>query len=163
MDSTRFVTTSGRSFCGQLAKSVCTPLQHPEHHLVPTEPSRNARLPFSVLSRRAFVVAASALLAAVPSAEGGHRKPPLAFVGATISKVEVGPDGTTFVWTFQAVLSHPSSGFKDDLSGTANSGVKNSQEATRTQIVTALKSFAATALQGTGHPVSQDRIAVTLI
>src|SRR5215207_3324174 len=81
----------------------------PTHRLLaPVSAWRITMLPLSALSRRALVAATTALVAVVPSAEARTRKPPLAFVKATLSDPTV-PAVTTFGFTFQAAIAHPAS------------------------------------------------------
>jgi hypothetical protein len=122
-----------------------------------------AMLPFAALSRRALVVAVTALVAVPDAVAAKKQKPPLASVAAVVTEVAVGSDGTTFVWSFQAVLSHPESGFEDDLSGVANSGVTDSEKQVRADIVQTLKNFAEASLQGQNLTIPTDRISVVVL
>ena len=121
-------------------------------------------LPLSALSRRALVVVATALMAVAPTVDAAEKKP-LAFVGGMVTKVAIDPDGTTFQWDVQALLSHPEPAprFETDLSTTINSGVDQSSSEVRSQIAAVLKNNAFSALQAEDRTVSKNRIAVVLL
>jgi hypothetical protein len=119
-------------------------------------------LPFSALSRRALVVAATALVAVVPSAEARTRKPPLAFVKATLSDPTV-PDVSTFGFTFQAAIAHPASDTRDETTGSVFVDSDTSATEARAVITSALKDVGSLALANLGQTVPADRIAVVLL
>jgi hypothetical protein len=121
-------------------------------------------LPLSALSRRALVAAATALMAVAPTVDAAEKKP-LAFVGGTVTKVAIGPDGTTFQWDVQALLSQPEPAprFEADLSTTVNSGVDESRSTVRSQIAAILRNNAFSALEAEDRTVPENRIAVVLL
>jgi hypothetical protein len=125
-------------------------------------------IPFTSLSRRA-VVASAAMLAAAPRAGAKKkRKPkskpePLAFVVIAITGAFYNDNLDSFVWTFQAVLRHPSSDFTKDLSGQTAGPEDLLPEEWRPYIVNLMRSAALAELTATGRAVPGDRIAVTLM
>ena len=128
----------------------------------------NALRTVSVSRKRALQLISGAVAVAVPAASHQvaearkHRQPPLAFVAGAL--VDAGPGGSTgsFDWTFHGVvMTEVGSQFKLDtfvvLSATATT------DQVRKQAVPQLRSKAATALQNANLPVTEDRIAVTLL
>ena len=118
-------------------------------------------LPLSALSRRALVAAATALVAVAPAVDA-KKKPPQAFLAIAIQGVTIA--NGAFLWSYQAQVHHPASGFTKDLSGTT-SGVAftASQDQTRQAIISGARSLAKIFLAQANHDVPADRIAVVLL
>jgi hypothetical protein len=119
-------------------------------------------LPLSALSGRALVAAAG-LVAFAPSAEARRRKPPQAFVLATL-RDPFATDATTFGVGYDAAVVHPASGTADDFTGNIAIEANVGTDQLRKQIIAELQKQTAEHLAGQATPVSvsADRIPVTL-
>ena len=118
------------------------------------------------------VLGASSLAIFAPAAARKKKRPkpkppePLAFLTIAIQGVgNAASNGDRlFVWSYDAQLQHPASGFARDLSGTTTfTGVTATSEQTRDQIIGGARSISRTFLLQAGHDVPEDRIAVVLL
>ena len=91
-----------------------------------------------------------------------YRKPRLAF-RAGILVVAVATPVETYQWKFQGSVVHPDSGFSDHLDRTVGASVNLTIDQMRKQIVTGVRLLPAGSLDGSNHPVPEDRIAVVLL
>ena len=121
-------------------------------------------LPLSTLSRRALV-AVAALASVAPEAEARkRRKPPLAFVGATVTDIGFTGQFPDFTWAVRPALFYPTADYRltnnpQNVSVPANLPT----DKVRAGIVEYLKNWAEQNLNNNGTPVPKDRIAVTLL
>ena len=101
------------------------------------------------------------------AAKKKRRKPePLAFLTVAIRGVSnfASNGDRGFIWSYDAQLRHPASGFTRDLSGTTTiTALTASTEQTRAQITGGARSIARTFLGQAGHDVPEDRIAVVVL
>ena len=98
-----------------------------------------------------------------PSAQAGkNRKPPEAFVVATLSD-PFAPDETAFGFTAQASVVHPATKTTAEFAPSIFADSKASADQMRKQLASGLKDTAVGVLASNGVIVSGDRIAVTLL
>jgi hypothetical protein len=120
------------------------------------------------LSRRSLVAATAAFALGPTAMDQKPEKPnpapkPLAFVAVAVTGVFFNLTFDAFAWTFQSSLYHPASDFAQDASGQTTSDADTVREQARAQLIAQARSAAASILSQAGHPVPEDRIALTLI
>ena len=121
----------------------------------------------TVSRKRALQIIGGVIAVAVPSrvppaAEARkRRKPPLAFVAATVTINDAFP--TAFRWQISGAVAHPDSNFATTF-GTNHDVASNlTTDKVRAEIVARLKVLAEGLLKNQGQTVPKDRIAVTLL
>jgi len=118
--------------------------------------------------KRALQLIGGVMAVAVPvrlpqAAEAGkNRKPPEAFVVATLSD-PFAPDETAFGFTAQASVVHPATKTTAEFAPSIFADSKASADQMRKQLASGLKDTAVGVLASNGVIVSGDRIAVTLL
>ena len=123
----------------------------------------------SISRKRALQLIGGAMAVAMPArlpqaAEAGkHHKPPLAFVGATVTDVTpISP--LDFRWRLSVAATHPASNKTLDIPNLDIDVVSTwTGDKVRAKIVAELKQQAALGFDLSGDTVPEDRIAVTLI
>jgi hypothetical protein len=122
----------------------------------------------AVSRKRALQLMAGVIAVAAPawlprSAEAGkHRKPPLAFVAATVNQIMVNSP-TAITWQITGVVAHPDSSYTTSFLMNRGVAADLPSDKVRADIVAGLKTYVASLLQNRQPSVPEDRIAVTLL
>jgi len=110
-------------------------------------------LPLSALSRRALVVAATALVAVAPTVDAKKKKPP-GFAGVVVTAV-------TPISGFDVAVALPGPSVTG-FSGTLDVATGASTDQVRSEIAAEVKRRVSEFVPGSGQNVLPDRVAVTL-
>ena len=127
----------------------------------------NAFRNVTVSRKRALQIIGGVIVVAVPSrvppaAEARkRRKPPLAFVAATVTINDAFP--TAFRWQISGAVAHPDSNYATTFLTNHDVASNLPADKVRANIVARLKILAEGTLKNQGQTVPQDRVAVTLL